>query len=359
MRNGAMARAIAIGLIVLSLAVESSAQSKSGPPWEIDIHGGGLFSSFSDDGTARLPDPGAVFTAITGAPSRRTSSWYFGDGAVMMNQSGIVFAGGSRLTPLDPALSRSHLGRDGGATVGVRLSRRVTNRLRAEIAIDYGVAQLALQREALAAITASQTSFAATFRAILSGPFAGSPVSSNARIEERRGRDVVTTGALSILLATEGRAVPFVIVGGGVVSNTGGSPEFSLDGEYTFQLLGVPTLRQSDRVSVRYTVADHAPVGVIGGGIRYAVSERWMLRVEARGSFSGNAVKVVLDATPQSAGLGGSFFGVSSGSPAIQFSSAPQIPSTLSGPAIDDFVTFSGSGLNRQFTLTAGLGWRF
>jgi hypothetical protein len=154
--------------------------------------------------------------------------------------------------------------------------------------------------------------------------------------------------------------IPFVTVGGGVISNTGGSPEFSLQGDYTVQPIGFTgQIAQRDRVDVRYTVADHAPIGLVGFGVRYAVSERWVLRFEGRGLFSESSVEVKVDAAPQSSATGGAFaYGLVS-SPTVQFSSIPISPSSLSGPLIADFVTFSGSGLNAQFSLTAGLGWRF
>jgi hypothetical protein len=127
---------VSVGVVLfclLGIPIRSAAQDAQAPPWEIEFHGGGLFSSMSNDGTGRLPDPGAVFTTLIGTPSRRVSSWYFGDGALLMNQVTLLLGGGGpRITPLDPALIESRLDRDAGGTIGFRLSRRLNNRLRAE-----------------------------------------------------------------------------------------------------------------------------------------------------------------------------------------------------------------------------------
>lgn len=357
------AMAGAVALCLLGGAIDfAAAQDAGSRAWELEFHGGGLFSHLSGDGTARLPDPGVAFpTFFPGGTSRRVSSWYFGDGALLMNQAIVIFPWTVPLTPLDSVLNPSAVRRESGGSVGFKLSRRVTDRLRAEWSVDYGLAQLALQRGALAAIESTRASFATSLQKIFPVPFVGSTASSIARIDERQGRNVVTTGALHVNLRRQGVAIPFVVVGGGVISNTGGTPGMALEGVYSFRLPGgfaVPVITEGDRVSVRYTVADHTAAGLVGGGIRYSLSPRWVLRLEARGLFSKNTLKVTLDAAPQSTPTGMSSALTVGTSPAIQFSNTT-LPTSLSGPALRDFVTFDGSGLNRQINLTVGLGWRF
>src|SRR5215831_17625937 len=76
--------------------------------WEVEVHGGGAFGSNPTDGTGSLPPAGSTFVTSSLNSSRRASSWYFGDGAMLMNAINASFAGllgaPGRITPLDPVL---------------------------------------------------------------------------------------------------------------------------------------------------------------------------------------------------------------------------------------------------------------
>jgi hypothetical protein len=50
-----------------------------GGAWEIEVHGGRLFTPDIPDGSRSVPPPGSSFLALSGFQSRRVSSWYFGD----------------------------------------------------------------------------------------------------------------------------------------------------------------------------------------------------------------------------------------------------------------------------------------
>ena len=74
-------------------ASPAAAQTAGSGKWEIEFHGGGLLPTNPTGGTVSLPGPGEVFTSPSNVPaigpavhsSRRQSSWYFGDGAILFN----------------------------------------------------------------------------------------------------------------------------------------------------------------------------------------------------------------------------------------------------------------------------------
>ena len=53
--------------------------------WEVACHGGAIFNAHASEGGIALPAAGAPFTTIAGAPSRHVASWFFGDGAALLN----------------------------------------------------------------------------------------------------------------------------------------------------------------------------------------------------------------------------------------------------------------------------------
>ena len=68
------------------LVFAASATAQEREKWEVEFHGGGMLVNNPTGGTASLPDPGPAFITELGRPSRRESSWYFGDGALLLNQ---------------------------------------------------------------------------------------------------------------------------------------------------------------------------------------------------------------------------------------------------------------------------------
>src|SRR5260221_10582373 len=105
---------------------------------------------------------GDGFTAAGSRPSRYASTWYFGDGAALLNQIAagfIVIPVVARVTPLDPVLTRASIERRRGRSLGVRLSRRGTPRLRVEFSADSLAGTVNLTDAALNGIEATRPSF--------------------------------------------------------------------------------------------------------------------------------------------------------------------------------------------------------
>ena len=115
-------------------------------------------------------------------------------------------------------------------------------------------------------------------------------------------------------------------------------------------------------MTLRDSRDDHTLIGEFGGGVRYSVSSRWGVRVDVREHVSRNTGDTLLDAKPLAAALTPLDVVTSSfGSLGIQFSNNPSTGrvSSLSGPAINGFRTFAGSGIESHLGIAAGLFLRF
>jgi hypothetical protein len=148
------------------------------------------------------------------------------------------------------------------------------------------------------------------------------------------------------------------------LSNLGDRPGATLEGDYRFQLVGLYPVSEIDLVRLRVSMPDNVFVGVVGAGAKYVASRRWGMRVDGRVYLGSGKLETVVDATASvSTNEPTNPFPLSSAStPAIQFSNnrpGTGHQSNLTGPPVTDFRTFEGSGLRSQFTLTAGLFWRF
>ena len=202
--------------------------------------------------------------------------------------------------------------------------------------------------------------------------FINSRVSSVATIDDERGRQVFSTGALTINLAERGRIIPYATIGAGMITNVGELPRATLVGNYQFDSLGAligyfPANETSNATMRVVTARQHPYVTVFGGGARFWGSNRWGVRADVRAYISRNTMDVLVDAAPQvvrsqastSPPLGAiaSFL-----APSIQFSNLPAafgVDSTLSGPRIDGFKTFSSSGTALHVSVSAGYYVRF
>ena len=369
-----------VAVAVVGSATAAVAQDRK---WEVEVHGGGTVATSPTGGTAALLAAGTLFSLPPppgglppGAPalptSRRESSWYFGDGAVLVNQVntaqvsiGLGVTG--KITPLDPVMNSSVARRQTGGSIGFRISRHITPRYTAEFNFDYSRGRLEMGSAGLAGIEASRASFISAFNALV---VAGLPktVTSTATIHSSEGRQIFTTGVLNINLKTDGKIVPYATVGGGVVVNSGNTPSATLTGTYRIvssplsPFPGVLLFNETDTVNLRYSIEHRAFVGVLGGGIKYAVSPRWGVRLDVRAHLSKNSVSNLVDANPTVATLTPaeslSALGVN---PTIFVSNNPSRPvqSSLSGPAISGFRTFAGNGMQTQISIVPGFFWRF
>lgn len=379
-------------VVCLSSAAASPAvaQTAGAGKWEIEFHGGGMLPTNPTGGTVTLPGPGELFTNVSNVPalgpaihaSRRQSSWYFGDGAVLFNglaetlvSTGQIQSSG-RITTLDPVLGRSLGTARRGGSIGARISRVLTPRLTAELSVDYSLARLQITQANSDSIEATRASFVPAFTGLLvpSGLSVNvnrvlNSVTSVAALERGSGRQLSTGGALLINLRTSGNVIPYATVGASLISTIGRRPSATLAGNYQFRAVNAP-MNESDSVTVRDARDAHTVAGILGAGVKYNVSPRWGIRLDARVSLSKNTAGTALDASP-SVVMGGLPAGrfLFLAPTTIMFSNST-LPvtnqgvtvagsSTLTGPALTGVRTFSGSGVSSHTNLAAGVFWRF
>jgi hypothetical protein len=353
------------GLFALvSMATPSAANAQ----WEAGCRGGAAFSNHAENGSAALPPAGAPFTTVTGLPSRRVASWFFGDGAVLLNQVSAA-RGSATITALDPVLNTAAVQRQHAGGFGCHISRQISPRYAVEFAIDDSRGRLRISDIALAGIEASRASFVSAFSAPLPpGPGGMTPVSSataTATIDTHGSDQVFATGVVHVSLRKTGRAIPYATVGGGLVIDRGDSPAATLTGNYRLASppgapnAGMLAHDETDTVTLRYPIARRAVVGVVGGGIRYSVTPRWGLRLDVRTHLSRNTVSNRLDAHASVPILPSAAVRVLGTNPAVQFSAAAAAAPSLSGTPLEGFQTFKGRGMQLQVQIVPGFFWRF
>jgi hypothetical protein len=360
-------------------APPAGAQPGEAAKWEVEIHGGRVWPTNPGGGTMSLPPPGEVFitdtrVTVPAPTSRRESSWYFGDGAVLFNQA--VAALGmlpGRIAALDPVLGRPLATRKPGGSIGVSLSRALTPRLGAELSVDYSRVRLYIAKPNSDAIEATRASFVPAFEGMIrfNPNRVLNSVTSAAAFDDGNTYQLFAAGSLVVNLRDSGTLIPYASLGVGLIAIGGEMPRTTLNGNYQFRLPGGPPINESDSVTVRAAGGDRTLAGIVGGGVKYQVSRGWGIRLGVRIAVSGNAADTILDAAPNVAlGLLPAGRGVLGGNPSIQFSNNSTDPvnaldvtavsaSSLTAPPIAGFRTFSGRGVVSHTNVTAGVFWRF
>lgn len=362
-----MIRVLALFAALLT-ALPAQAQNDN-RRWEVEFHLGALTGTDPISGSGRLPDPlpaaplGFPISGMTSAPV--VTSWFFGEGARLMQVMGaFLVRGATPFVPLDAVLTRGDARYETGMSAGARLGARFGGRWRAELAVDYGASRLQIADDALQQFEASRSTFAEVFnRSLL---FLGAQ-SASATMSADNGdaRAVVTMASIARDLPGARGVVPYLRAGAGVTSTIGQEPTVQLEGEYTFRFMGgvSPTpLTQRDAVSVRYRQSQHTFTWSAGGGARIDVSPRWLVRVDASVVVSRPESQITVAAANSSQPLPSAQSGsatILGTTPPIVFSTFTSARSTLSGPPLQDFVTFSGKSTQTRLNVTAGLGFRF
>ena len=379
-------------IMMTSLPVPVAAQASTST-WQIEIHGAGVLPGNQTSGTAKLPAPGeTIATAgIYGPPappvlvlasSRRISSWYFGDGAVLFDQAATAVAANpvamtapfpGRIVALDPVLGTSLGSVDRGAGIGIRLTRMVTPRFDVELSVDYSVTRMSISDTNRDAIEATRASFIPAFQGVItSNPSrAVTRLTSVSTFEEGSAHHLFTSGTLILNLKTTGTVTPYAALGAGVVTILGDRPVTTLTGNYQFSNVTTgASFNETDSIVVRDTRSTRTAMAVLGGGVKYHVSRRWGIRIDARVFIGNNSGSTELDSTP-SVTLGQLPAGrvTLNSDPTIQFGNssgpvtglgvtAPAL-STLSGPALSGFQSWSADGISTHTTLATGVYFRF
>ncbi len=343
-----------------TIASPAAAQTGAAPKWELEVHGGAATATTPSGGTAATLPAGTPFTTLAFTQSRHEPSWFFGDGAALLNSVNTTLAPTAKITPLDAVIGSAATSRGSGADVGFRLTRHIASRYSAELSVDYARTPLELTQKALDGIEASRTTFINAFRSLFrSGPSQNPDVNATVTLTRGSGYELLTTGVVGIDLLTRGRFIPFVVGGGGIAHNGGNAPSAALVGTYGFSIPGLPGINETDRVAIRVATRANSPVGVFGGGVRYAASPRWGVRADVRMLAGGVKNDILVDATPSVATSTPGVILISPSTPSAVFSSSATIPSSLSGQQISGLKTFAGSGSSLRTNVAAGVYLRF
>jgi hypothetical protein len=353
-------RTLVFCVTVTALAV-SPARAQTAT-WEIEGHGGLSMLRIPAGGTSTLPEPGApIVTSTPVFPSREVPSWFFGDGARLLNDVNRDFDLTPRVTPLDSVLESLGLDASTRGAFGLRVRRTITPRYAVELGLDVLAGSASLTDELLAGVDASRNTFGTAMGALLStGPFVNTVVDANVASADGEGRVVLLTGSVIYDFAAQSAFVPYMLLGGGLSARTGDLPSVSLTGTYRTDIVGVVPIAETDRVTLR-PEQDTVFVGVVGGGIRRAVSSRWGFQIDGRVFLGPSSARLLIDADPSIAnGLPPGFI-ESFTNPAIQFSNDPSLGrrSSLSAPELHGFEAFTGSGLQTRVLVTVGVYVRF
>jgi len=330
-----------------------AAQEKdAGSRWEVEVHGAFAFNSSQTAGTGALP-----ITGDTLSGQLSLISFYFGSGAQQFNQAIAALPGGAtapKIVPLDAGLQSAGIERQAQTpALGVRVARSINARFGWEVTVDASRPDLTLTGATLSRIEATRASFVPTIQGVLGSSSSPAVTSTVTTTSPAKSSLAFATGALTVNLRESGRAMPYVVGGGGMAVIGGDAPGATLVGTYRF---GATTaVLGSDSVALRYSLHSPAATGVAGGGVKYAVSPRWGLRVDGRVYIYENTLTGLVDATP---GTGISTTGdplpiVRAGT--LQFSAT----APLTGGHITGATVFKGAGLQTQINVSAGIFWRF
>jgi hypothetical protein len=332
-------RSILLTLICAAISVTASAQDRK---WEIEGSGAIAAGQAGSAGSLSLPAPGApIVTSTPTFPSRETSSWFFGDGAALLNGALADFTRSARITPLDTAFAPLPAARV--AAFGVRVRRALRPRTSLEISVEAMPGSL--KKDAVgAAIEQSRATFVQAFTDLFqSGPFTSIAVDATGSASAASYRETALTIGFNSDLDRIGPFVPYLTFAGGVLAGSGTLPSAALHGRYRVVILGEVPIGEDDQVAVRYS-RKTSPAGVLGGGLRHDLGDAWRLRIDVRVLIAPDTTRVHLDAAPASVRTGPSGFIESFTNPAVQFSNDPSTGrrSSLSAAALHDVEVFSG-----------------
>ena len=365
------------GVLSTLVAVGAAGAQTVNRPWEVEVHAGGIWSNSPSRGDAALPPPSNIFSFPAPAPlppfdsARIVSSWYFGDGAHQLNQA--VGAGYRvSMVPLDDVLQSPFVNLASGASVGVRIGRRLTRRLGAEFLATLGLARASLSAKSVTGIELSSVTYGNLWRSVLR-TYSAATIDSDATVDESGGRPFTGTGTLLVTIFPRGRVDPYLAVGGGILTWIGDGSSAHIEGVYGFTIppptiplpIPIPILpvvvSDHDSVAIR-SILETRGVFVVGAGVRYQVGRRTGLRLDLRDHMFSDTRRTEIDVTPaiQPGNLGL----IIAGPPALTFSQmqgtiVSTARATLSGPPLTAFETFKGTGMAHHLNFGAGLYWRF
>lgn len=345
---------------------QSSQPRKSPRKWAVGVDVGVALGGNTPGGSPGQPfQPGMTFTAANGQPSRSIPSWFYGDGAVLFNQVQAQFASRynqhfTAITPIDAVLTGASAHRSGAApSFALRATRRISPRYAIDFAFEHRGSGLALTGGAQSALDAARDNFQAALTGLI-GTIPQNDVNVTTSVMQSKsggGQSSLTAEAV-ITLVTHGKLTVHAIAGGGVLFRGDGSVDVKLTGAYTFSIFGVFPINETDAVTIHVADSGTSALGTVGGGITYDLTPRQGIRVDGRLYLSSSGLTTHVDARPTARRVSPGSVLPSETTPSIQFSTVPNIPTSLSSTATA-LNTFNGSGLEIRPQVSFGYFVRF
>jgi hypothetical protein len=336
-------------------------------PWTIEFRGGLGLSTNPTSGSGQLPPAGSFILGpeFSFGQAQAVSSWFFGNGASQLNSIAASLPNVPSLPALDPVLTALGATRRAGGSMGFTIGRDISEHVRADLNVDATFEALSMTSAASSGIDATRSGFVNTWQGVLdSSPISGLAVTATRTGSASAGRQVQVSGTLTYRFRPRSSFDPFVTYGVGLLTNTGSAPSATLTGNFQFTIVGPYT--ETDLVTIHASDGGSRYVGVIGGGIDKDLSAHSGLRFAARLSIGANRAETTIDANPtnQISWVSNELL-ISSSTTTIVINSAPPAPglyglqSTLSGKPVSGFLTFVGSGIRVESTITVGYFIRF
>jgi hypothetical protein len=252
--------------------------------WEVEAHVTYGSSNPASGGNGQLPAAGPSFKTAGGSDTRRVTSWYFADGAVLLNDALKALGRSERLAPLDTMLTGASAEQTTGNGFGVRVTRAWKPRLMIEAAFDVSDATYTMTSAARTAVMTTSDSFVLAFSGLAASAqgaaFSNPQLTSTFTTRNGTGADMLATGALVFDVVRGKRWRPYLVSGGGVAIATGDA-EATLQGRYRFGLPSGAQVDESDAVTVRFS----GGTGLVmfgGGGVKYRLWKQLGAQADVR-----------------------------------------------------------------------------
>lgn len=331
--------------------------------WDIEFHRGFGFGDPARGGSGSVPSPGEPFTTGGGSPSRRVTSWHFGDGASLLNDVLDSFGRPERVVPLDAVLTQGATDQTVADGFGGRVTRRLTAAMALEVAFEYGSSTLVVTQEARDAIRATSESFPIVFAGLVASgqgvAFTNPSLTSSFSVIDGSGSESMVTGALVFSSPAPRRFRPYVTIGGGLARAIG-EASATLTGRYAFTLPSGARVSESDTVTARFA-GGNGLVVLAGTGLSVYLSKGSGVRGDARYLLVQNHIHTYVETAPTVDSSLPADAIWSSLTPGIQFGTQPSLAHTsnLTAPALSEFRTMKGGGFNNRFSASVGYFIRF
>ncbi len=267
--------------------------------WEFEAHLSWGSSDAESGGKGTLPPAGASFQTAGGSTSRRVPSWYFGDGAVLINDVLKSYGRVERLAPLDEVLT----GLAAEETIDDGFGGRVTYawrpRLTIEVGFEYSPATYTVTSNARTSLKATSDAFVTAFGGLVSSgqgvAMLDPAITSAQSATNGTGADMLVTGAL-VFQPKPRRLRPYLVAGGGLAIATGHA-EATLAGHYAFRLPSSAQIDETDAVTVRFA----GGTGLVllgGGGVKWRVWRQVGVQADGRILLVEHHLNTLIDTHP-------------------------------------------------------------